>query len=79
MEMFTGFIVGLLLMYLILQKPLKIEIKSTVETAKPQFTHEDYDELEAKMLEDDPKKDALYDKLDEALVEVSNVMGGSDR
>ena len=31
------------------------------------------------MLEDDPKKDALYDKLDEALVEVSNVMGGSDR
>ena len=79
MEMFTGFIVGMLLMYLILQRPLKIEIKNTAETVKPQFTQAHYDALEAKMLEDDPKKDALYDKLDEALVEVSNVMGGSDR
>lgn len=79
MEMFTGFIIGLLLMYLVLQKPLKIEVKHVEETVKPQFTQEDYDALEAKMLEDDPKKDALYDKLDEALVEVSNVMGGSDR
>lgn len=35
--------------------------------------------LQEEMLKPDPKEDNALDKLDEILVEVNNVMGGSDR
>ena len=37
------------------------------------------DKLEEDMFKEDPKKDDLYDKLDETIAEINNIMGGSDR
>lgn len=79
MENFFYLVVGMLLMYLILQKPLQITIKHIVENNNPKYSKEEIEELEKEMLKEDPEKENMYDKLDEVLVEVNNVMGGSDR
>lgn len=79
MESFMFFVTGALLMYLILQKPLQITIHRVDDTPKNTYSKEELEELEEEMLKEDPKNDELYKKLDEVLVEVNDVMGGSDR
>lgn len=79
MECFMFFVTGALLMYLILQKPLQITIHRVDDTPKNTYSKEELEELEEEMLKEDPKNDELYKKLDEVLVEVNDVMGGSDR
>jgi hypothetical protein len=39
----------------------------------------DMDALEQQMLKEDPKKDKLYQELDDALANIGDIMGGSDR
>ena len=79
MESFMFFVTGALLMYLILQKPLQITIHRVDDTPKNTYSKEELEELEEEMLKEDPKNDEINKKLDEVLVEVNDVMGGSDR
>ena len=79
MREFVMFIIGMLLMYLILQKPLKISIHHTHEEIKHDIDEAKLHELEQKMLKEDPKEDNLYEQLDETIREVNDIMGGSDR
>ena len=61
------------------RRPLQITIHHKHEDIHPVFPDLDIDELEQDMLKEDPKMDDLYSKLDETLMEVNNIMGGSDR
>lgn len=79
MDNFIFFITGALLMYLILQKPLRIDINHTTNHKNTQLSEEEITELEQKMLTPDKKQDDLYENLDEVMTEVNNIMGGSDR
>lgn len=74
-----SFIIGALVMYLILQRPLQIKVHHVQETINSQATQEDIDKLEEEMLKDDPKKDPLYENFDETIQKVNEIMGGSDR
>lgn len=79
MENFFYFIIGALIAYLILQRPLKISIHHTYETLTPAL---DIDKLEDDMLKPDVKRDKMYEdeqNIDDILKEVNDVMGGSDR
>lgn len=79
MESLLFLVVGALLAYLILQKPLKIEVHHKYENIVPASTLADMEELEQDMLKDDPTTDKMYEELDKVLYEVNSVMGGSDR
>lgn len=79
MREFVMFVIGMLLMYLILQKPLKITIHHVNETIVPDVDDAKLKELEQKMLKEDPQNDNLYEQLDETIREVNDIMGGSDR
>lgn len=79
MELFTAFIVGMLVMYLIIRKPVEICIHHVNESKISAQDAEDIRQLEEKMLKEDPTMDGLYQKLDETISEVNNIMGGSDR
>lgn len=79
MENFFYFIVGALIMYLILQRPLKISVHHKYETITPPM---DLNELEDTMLKPDSKRDKMYEEeqdVADLMKEVSDVMGGSDR
>lgn len=73
------FVVGMLLMWLLLQKPLKIDVHHTYETIHPELDDEKLQALEQKMLKEDPTSDNLYEQLDQTIREVNDIMGGSDR
>ena len=73
------FIVGMLLSYLILQRPLQITIHHKNENVVNPITAEQMEEFEKAMLTKDPKKDQLYKELDDALANIGDIMGGSDR
>lgn len=79
MELFTVFIIGMLVMYLIIRKPIEIRIHHINENKVSTQDAEDIRELEEKMFKEDPTMDDLYKKLDETISEVNNIMGGSDR
>lgn len=79
MENILFFITGMLLSYLILQRPLQITIHHKNENVVPPIAGLDMDTLEEKMLKADPKKDEMYKNFEEAMLEVNEVMGGSDR
>ena len=79
MREFVMFIIGMLLMYLILQKPLKITVHHVNENIVPDVNETKLKELEEKMLKEDPQNDNLYEQLDETIREVNDIMGGSDR
>lgn len=61
------------------RRPLQITIHHKHEDIHPVLPDIDIDELEQDMLKENPKMDDLYSKLDETLMEVNNIMGGSDR
>ena len=69
----------MLIMWLILQKPLQITIHHKHENVVSPENQVDMDALEQKMLKEDPKKDQLYKELDDALANIGDIMGGSDR
>lgn len=79
MELLTVFIIGMLVMYLIIRKPVEIRIHHINENKISTQDREDIRELEEKMFKEDPTMDDLYKKLDETISEVNNIMGGSDR
>lgn len=79
MESLIFLVIGALLAYLILQKPLKIEVHHKHEDIIPASTLADMAELEQDMLKEDPTTDKMYEELDKVLYEVNSVMGGSDR
>lgn len=61
------------------KKPLLIQVHHVHEDVKHGIDTVDIDKLEEDMLKEDQKKDDLYAKLDETLIEINNIMGGSDR
>lgn len=72
------FVIGFLLASTLTRKPIQIKIHRINEDVKP-ASDINLDELEAKMLKADPKKDAMYQDLDTVLTQVNDIMGGSDR
>jgi hypothetical protein len=79
MENLMFFIVGMLLSYLILQRPLQITIHHKNENVVNPVTAEQMDEFEKAMLTKDPKKDQLYEDFEKTITEIGDIMGGSDR
>ena len=79
MENLIFHILGMLIMWLILQKPLQITIHHKHENVISTNNLVDMDALEQQMLKEDPKKDQLYKELDDALADLGDIMGGSDR
>ncbi len=79
MENFFYLVIGMLLMYLILQKPLRFEVHHVHEDVQKLKDKEELRQLEKEMLEKNPKEDALYDQVDEIVKDIDDVMGGSDR
>lgn len=79
MDNLLFFVVGGLITYLILQKPLQIHIRHTHEDITPKISKVELNELEQQMLKPDQQNDNLYDDLTETITEVNNIMGGSDR
>jgi len=72
-------LIGGLLTLTFTKKPLLIQVHHVHEDVKHGVTDIDIDKLEEDMFKEDPKKDDLYDKLDETIAEINNIMGGSDR
>lgn len=79
MESFIFLIVGMLLMYLILQRPLRIEVHHKQENVVQPISEVDMTKMQEEMLKDDPKEDIAYEQLDKVMLNISNVMGGSDK
>lgn len=86
MEIFVAFIVGFVLSYLLFNKEIRILVHHKHEEIKPLVKTVDLEEIEKKMLEEDPKMDEKYNRFEseqknisDVLAEVSNIMGGSDR
>lgn len=79
MENFFYLIIGSLITYLILQKPLQITVHHKHENIIPQINDPDLQDLENKMLTPDVKNDQLYEDFEKTLEEINNIMGGSDR
>lgn len=72
-------LIGMLLTLTFTKKPLLIQVHHVHEDVKHGIDPVDMDKLEEDMLKEDQKKDDLYAKLDETLIEINNIMGGSDR
>ena len=82
MDNLLFFVTGGLLMYLILQRPLQITVHHKNENIVNVPKDIDMDDLEEKMLKEDPKKDKMYEdleNLDKVIEDVNDIMGGSDR
>ena len=79
MDNLIFYILGMLIMWLILQKPLQITIHHKHENVISPENQVDIDALEQQMLKEDPKKDQLYKELDDTLANIGDIMGGSDR
>lgn len=83
---FVAFIVGFMISFLLFNREIKINIHHKHEEIKPLVKPVDLEEIEKKMLEEDPKMDEKYERFEseqknisDVLMEVSNIMGGSDR
>jgi hypothetical protein len=82
MDNLLFFVTGGLLMYLILQRPLQITVHHKNENIVNVPKDINMDDLEEKMLKEDPKKDKMYEdleNLDKVIEDVNDIMGGSDR
>lgn len=79
MENLLFLVIGFCLALIFTKQPVQIKVHYKHETVPNTDPLVDTEILEEKMLKDDPKRDDLYSKLDEALVEVNEIMGGSDR
>lgn len=79
MENLIFFITGMLLSYLILRRPLQITIHHKNENVVNPVTAAQMEAFEEAMLKEDPKKDKMYEDFEQAMSEIGNIMGGSDR
>lgn len=83
MQNFLFLVIGALLMYLILQKPLQIKVHHIHEDVNATKNTKEMRALEEEMFKEDPKADANYSTLEanfsEVIQNVSDIMGGSDR
>lgn len=71
--------IGVLLTLVLVQKPVLITVHHKYENLKPELTKDDLAVLEEGMLKENPKEDNLYEKLDQTIADVNDIMGGSDR
>lgn len=83
---FVAFIVGFIVSFLLFNKEIRISVHHKHEEIKPLVKPVDLEEIEKKMLEEDPKMDEKYERFEserknisDVLAEVSDIMGGSDR
>lgn len=81
-----AFIVGFIVSFLFFNKEIRISVHHKHEEIKPLVKTVDLEEIEKKMLEEDPKMDEKYERFEseqkdisDVLAEVSDIMGGSDR
>lgn len=79
MENLLFFVIGALITYLILQKPLQITIHHKNENIISGKDYESLKELEEQMLKEDPKEDQLYEDFNKTLETINDIMGGSDK
>lgn len=79
MEYIIGIIVGVLFTYVLFKKPIEITVHHTYENVVSPENMINMEEIEEKMLKDDPKNDTLYSEFDKFLEQSREIMGGSDR
>lgn len=79
MEYLLFFVIGFVLCWLITQKPLKINVHHIQENLISEKSEKELQELQEKMLKEDPKNDKLYEEIDKITMEINDIMGGSDR
>ena len=70
---------GAFIMYFLLQKPIKIQVHHIHEDVKNQLSREEIASLEEAMNKPDPKQDQFDQDLNEAINNIDEIMGGSDR
>ena len=76
---FLFLLLGFMLALAFIRKPVQIKIHHIYENVEPEEDAYDLTDLEQEMLKEDPKEEELYKNLDNVLLEVNDVMGGSDR
>lgn len=79
MEYLVFFGMGFLICMVLLRRPLKFDVHHTYENVISAKTEKELEELQEKMLKDDPKNDKLYEEIDNFTTEINDIMGGSDR
>lgn len=70
---------GAFIMYLLVQKPIKIQVHHIHEEVKDQLSRSEIESLEEDMNKPDPKQDQFEQNLNEAINNIDSIMGGSDR
>lgn len=79
MDNFVHLIIGMLLMYLILQKPLQITIHHKNENIVKPLPENTIPKMSEVLKENDGQEDDAYEKMGNVLGEVNKIFGGSDR
>lgn len=79
MDNFVYLITGMLLMYLILQKPLQITIHHKNETVIKPVPENAIPKMSEVLKENDKQEDDAYEEMGNVLGEVNKIFGGSDR
>ena len=76
---FVFLITGMLLMYLILQKPLQITIHHKNENVIKPVPENAIPKMSEVLKENDKQEDDAYEEMGSILGEVNKIFGGSDR
>lgn len=79
MDNFVHLIIGMLLMYLILQKPLQITIHHKNENIVKPLPENTIPKMSEVLKENDKSEDDAYEEMGNVLGEVNKIFGGSDR
>lgn len=79
MDNFVHLIIGMLLMYLILQKPLQITIHHKNENIVKPLPGNAIPKMSEVLKETDKQEDDAYEEMGNVLGEVNKIFGGSDR
>ena len=79
MDNFVHLIIGMLLMYLILQKPLQITIHHKNENVINPIPENAIPKMSEVLKENDKQEDDAYEEMGNVLGEVNKIFGGSDR
>lgn len=79
MDNFVHLIIGMLLMYLILQKPLQITIHHKNENVVKPVPENIIPKMSEVLKENDKQEDDAYEEMGSILGEVNKIFGGSDR
>lgn len=79
MDNLIFFIVGGLLMWLILQKPLQITVHHKNENIIPELPEEVMPKMSDIDKTKDPEEDKVYEEMGKIMDNVTEIFGGSDR